>query len=73
MRKAKPTRSTVDELLDELLTALPEIKRDSDGSVWMQVPNAAINLTAFPRLTARALLAWAVKVETVVQKTKVAD
>ena len=51
-----------------LLEVLPEIKHDTDGSVWLQVPNAAINLSVFPPLTANALLAWAAKVEAVVEK-----
>src|SRR5437016_3201881 len=30
----------------KLREALPTIKRDEDGTVWLQVKNAAINLTA---------------------------
>ncbi len=46
----------------DLLDAAPRIVHDEDGSVWMHVENAAINLSVrHGPVIKKALLAWAEK------------
>ena len=69
--KNKPTAFTLSEVecllateREKWLKVTPRIARDEDGSVWMHVHNAAINLSVrHGPIIKKALLAWAGELE----------
>ena len=52
--------------------ALPTIRRDADGSVWLQIENGVINLSALGPITSRSFIKYATLVENAIDDIQAA-